>query len=113
MTIIEFDEESYRQSVLTEVRAEMINYRHSSLAGLRLKEFVSRSNGKDRKKRRHPREVTLLIYNQTAYQIVLNEVVRRKSPALAIDVVANEALSFLPHEERTVDNLIHFARQNK
>ncbi|MEK7527599.1 MAG: hypothetical protein AAB574_01080 [Patescibacteria group bacterium] len=105
-----FNEEEYRRKTLAEIRAEMARNGHRSLEGLKIVDFLSRSNGHGRKPRRWPREVILLRYDQTTYQVKSGEIVPRKSGGLAPDVVANEALAFLPPEERSVDNLLVYAR---
>lgn len=69
--------------------------------------FKSYSYGKGRK-RKDPRIVELLVVDKKyAYVIEGYEVKPRKShDRIRIDILANEVLSHLPFEERTVDNLL-------
>jgi len=105
-----FDEEEYKTETLAEVRAEMAQNNHRSLEDSRVVEFVSRSNGRWKKLRRFPREVSLFIYGKVAYPIIGGEIRRRKSGGLAPDIVANEALEFLPPDERSTDKLLELVR---
>ncbi|MBI2464933.1 hypothetical protein HYV64_02210 [Candidatus Shapirobacteria bacterium] len=104
-----FDNEEYEKAVMAEVELEMQSNGHRSLEGLRLTEFMSRSNGRNRKSRT-AREITLLVYGSSAYPVVDGEIRRRKD-GRSPDSLAQEVLSFLPDDERTADNLLTFARR--
>lgn len=108
----EFDIDDYRRGVLDEVARETYGNRHKSLERLGVVEFLSRSNGKNRP-RRPAREVSLLVCGNKAFQIKDNEIKPRKRGGVHPDSLAQEALEFLPDDERTVDNLLRHARENK
>lgn len=104
-----FNQAEYEASVLAEVKADLAKNDHRSLDGLRLVEFTSRSNGADRSPR-PSRQVTLLVYGNTAYSVVGGEIRRRKD-GRSPDSLAQEALSHLPGPDRTADNLLTIARK--
>jgi hypothetical protein len=106
----EFDMDDYRKGVLDEIVCETRGNKHKSLEGLGVVEFLSRSNGKNRS-RRPTREVSLLVYGSNAFQIKDNEIKPRKRGDIHPDSLAQEALEFLPADERTVDNLLSYARR--
>lgn len=104
--------EVYHTQVLLEVRHEALEA-HGRLRSLKLVNFESKSNGKGRRHRRR-REVTLLVDTSagTAYQVVRGEIrPQRSKRAIAPDVLANEALSHLPVDERTTDHLLQRVKQ--
>lgn len=74
--------------------------------------FESRSNGKNRPKRRRSREVYLVVCpgvgrKSIAFQVVRGEIrSRKKHGGLNPDQLAQEALAYLPEEDRTRDNLL-------
>jgi hypothetical protein len=105
----EFHLEEYQYLVLSEVEKEA-----RELDPVRQRcyvvSFVSRSAGRGKKRRE--REVELLVVdNSYAFIIKNNEIrPRKKRDRVAIDVLANEILSDLPRDERTVDRLLERAR---
>lgn len=112
MTEIEdSDYEAYERAVLEQVRKEAAGDGYSSLMGIRIVDFISYSNGKHRKRRR-PREVSLLQYGGCTFQIKSGELKSRKN-GLAADVISMEALSFLPIDERSPDRLIEEVRKRQ
>lgn len=106
------EQDEYRQETLRSIREEVI--RDLPIYDrVRFISFISYSNGRGRR-RREGRQVELLVIDNTyAYVVDHWEVRARKHhDHLAIDVLANEVLSHLPSEERTVDKLLEIAVKN-
>lgn len=111
---IEFDtdEEELKQQILAEIHEEA-DRNNPVKQRLHVVSFMSYSAGHGRK--RKPREVTLLVVDNTyAHLIKRGEVRRRKNrDFIEADVLANEVLSFLPPDERTVDNLLQILTRRR
>ena len=103
--------EAYEQDVLRENRKEN-NGALQLGRKVRLISFESSSNGKNRRKRRHTREVTFIVDasvqgRPVAYQVVDNEIrTSRNRRHLYPDQLAIEVLTDLPVDERSPDNLL-------
>lgn len=103
--------ERYQAQVLRDNKKEH-NLEQALGRRVRIVSFESRSNGHNRPKRKHRREVNLIVdYSRKgrtlAYQIVRGEIRSRKDRlGLKPDKLAEEVLTDLPFDERTTDNLL-------
>ena len=97
----------WQRALLQEIRLEMRQNDRFS-ARVRYIEFISRSNGYGRPKRRWPRSVIFLVIDEIAFQVKSGEVKPRRG--FRIDSLASEILTDFPWEERTIDALLAKAR---
>lgn len=78
----------------------------NDISDFSIREFVSRSNGKDRKPRKKPREITMVKYKDTTYYSENGgDIKARKSRSIGLDILAREVLENTGVEP-TVDNLL-------
>jgi len=96
--------------VLRQIDDEVRGSQPGRLGECTLREFTSRSNGRNRKPRQ-PRSVTLLEYAGFAYQVKEDRIIGRKSGGVAPDVVASEILGHLSHDNRSTDRLLEELRR--
>ena len=103
--------EAYEKEVLAENRKEN-NGTLQLGRKVRLISFESSSNGKNRRRRRHTREVIFIVDasvqgRPVAYQVIDNEIrASRDRRHLYPDQLAMEVLTDLPIDERSPDNLL-------
>ncbi|HKB88559.1 MAG TPA: hypothetical protein VKC53_02820 [Patescibacteria group bacterium] len=105
----EFDGyKQYQKEILRQIRDEA-DENDPVRSRVRLISFTSYSAGHGKK--RSPREVSLLVIDDTyAYEVQGSEIKERKgNDHIKLDVLTNEVLGFLPLEERTVDKLLELA----
>lgn len=76
-----------------------------NMSDFSISEFVSYSNGKNRKPRKRPREVTMIKYRKTTYYADNCGDIKPRKGAIGLDVLAVEALENTGIEP-TVDNLV-------
>lgn len=110
---IESDLEEYHSKVLEKNKNEAERY-NPIKQRVYLANFMSCSAGRNR--RRRPRYISLLVVdNKYAHVVLDHEVKPRKKHDhhVAIDVLANEVLNFLPEDERTVDKLLEMVKSKK
>lgn len=76
-----------------------------NISDFSISEFVSYSNGKNRKPRKRPREITMIKYRNTTYYAENCGDIKPRKGAIGLDVLAMEALENTGIEP-TVDNLV-------
>lgn len=100
------------QEILSQIRREILQQDPVWRQGVRYREFLSWSNGAGKKRRKKPRQVTLLVVGDIAFQVKNREIIPRKKPnGLPIDVLAQEILCDVPWQDRTPEVLLRRAQK--
>jgi len=101
--------EMYEESVKNEINIDYLESTEN-ISDFTLVEFESRSNGRNRKSRKGPREVSIIKYRNLNYFMKYGSEVKSKSKgAIGLDVLAMEAFENTGTEP-TVENLVEAIR---
>lgn len=101
----ETQEEVYKSTIDNEANRDFLDSM-GAISDFSVRTFVSRSNGKNRRPRKKPREITMITYRDTTYYSENGgEIKARSQRSIGLDVLAMEVLEDTGVEP-TVENLI-------